>query len=188
MEGRSAVDPVSTKLRPIAALEPVLAGRGGQMGQGQVMNTAGSPDASPHVASADASDGDVPPIGGCVIVGYGRSSSGQGTTCGCSARQRVQAGRSPQVDPQSVIGRLPSTLGPRDRWASGLRISRERPPHGPTKVCTYAQSWRSRATRRDGAVPGSRSLHVERWTGSVARVLGATSRTITQLPWPLGRS
>jgi hypothetical protein len=33
----------------------------------------------------------------------------------------------PGRDPQSVIGRLPFTLGLRVRWASGLRISRESP-------------------------------------------------------------
>src|SRR6476469_7996623 len=33
-------------------------------------------------------------------------------------------------------------------------------------------TWRSRATRRDGTVPGNRSLRVERWTVSVARARG----------------
>src|SRR6476469_2668011 len=33
-------------------------------------------------------------------------------------------------------------------------------------------TWRSRATRKDGTVPGNRSLRVERWTGSVARARG----------------
>src|SRR6266508_1864164 len=56
----------------------------------------------------------------------------------------------------------------------GVRLadqSRE-PAKGSTKVGTYAQSWRSRATRRDGAVPGSRRVRVERRTGSVARARG----------------
>ena len=57
----------------------------------------------------------------------------------------------------------------------------------PGQTPRAAQSWRSRATRRDGAVPGSRRLRVS--AGPIqSRVLGTTSRTITQLPWPLGRS
>ena len=53
--------------------------------------------------------------------------------------------------PQSVIGRRPSTPAP--KGPVGVRLddqSRESDIRSQ-QVCTYAQSWRSRATRRDGS-------------------------------------